>query len=491
MAVGNFSFISVLFALVSGGANDALDFVSTEAYWKTKTVAVSVEAMAAELKPVPAADVGEHVRKLGSDNDAVRQEASRKILAVGPAALPDLEKAADDPDVETASRASNLAQQIRQGSKGAQMRRLMAIRTLGELKKVEGLPALRPLLVSKEMFVADYAARAVATIEGKPLPPRPVDAAALKADLSLFPTNVGAVGQVVVGSDRPVDLDKLLKDVPPQPGEDRQKALDQMQPALISTLEQVGNVRIEAVTFAVADTIGHREGFAAAVVRVKYDAKAVANLVRPILNKTEAVEGAEVFVPTDEIAFAFPSDDRFVAITGAKREQLPVKELLTAIRDNRGPLLTNKDLAALIAAVDPKAKAWAVCKVSDSYRAAPVLAAFDTLTVTGVPDGDTLNLKVAGAGKDAAAVKDAVNQVAGGVAQLQQEAPKMAERMPPLKPMADFAESIKTEAAGNQATLTASFKGDTTALLGLPMVMFGARSVEVHHAPPPAPVKDQ
>jgi hypothetical protein len=35
MATAGMSVFSILFALLSGGANDVLDFVCSDAYWKT------------------------------------------------------------------------------------------------------------------------------------------------------------------------------------------------------------------------------------------------------------------------------------------------------------------------------------------------------------------------------------------------------------------------------------------------------------------------
>ncbi len=54
----------------------------------------------------------------------------------------------------------------------------MAIRTPGELKDA-ALTEPR-LLTSKELFVADYARRAIALIEGKPAPVRPWPRDAMK-----------------------------------------------------------------------------------------------------------------------------------------------------------------------------------------------------------------------------------------------------------------------------------------------------------------------
>src|SRR5213075_163124 len=127
---------------------------------------------------------------------------AQKIVATGPAAIPALEKASDDPDIEVANRTKNLIQQIRTNTKAASVRKLVAIRALGEKKSREALPALQPLLNSKEPFVADYAARAIAQIEGKPLPSRRLTPENLKTDLSLLPATCSIVGQVTISSDK-------------------------------------------------------------------------------------------------------------------------------------------------------------------------------------------------------------------------------------------------------------------------------------------------
>ena len=66
------------------------------------------------------------------------------------------------------------------------------------------------------------------------------------------------------------------------------------------------------------------------------------------LTGATTVEGVEVFAPDSHMEFAFPSDERAVAFAGPSADKLPLKEVLTAVRDNKGALLTNKDLAALI-----------------------------------------------------------------------------------------------------------------------------------------------
>src|SRR6185436_2471792 len=170
MMAGSFSMIFFLFTLISGGGgNHLLDYASTKAYWQSKGVAVSVQTMSAELKTSDAEDITQLVAQLASPDGNVRAGASKKIVQLGEAVLPQLEKAAETPDAEVAASVKTLIADISAASKKNAVRRLMAIRTLGELKKPEGLAALRPLLNAKQMFVAEYAARSIAQIEGKPV----------------------------------------------------------------------------------------------------------------------------------------------------------------------------------------------------------------------------------------------------------------------------------------------------------------------------------
>src|SRR2546422_8927617 len=60
----------------------------------------------------PARQARELVGQLRSESFDERQEATRKLKVLGRAALPELEKAAKDPDAEVAERARNLLRVI-------------------------------------------------------------------------------------------------------------------------------------------------------------------------------------------------------------------------------------------------------------------------------------------------------------------------------------------------------------------------------------------
>ena len=487
MATTGFGAIALFMMLLSGGANDLLDFVSTDYYWKQKGVPhVTAQQLIDELKPAAAGpDVAKLVVTLASDSFEEREKAAAAILKHGPAVIPQLEAAAANPDLEVANRAKTLIQQLKVSSKGVAVRQLMAIRTLGEMKKAEALPALKSLLNSKEMFVADYAQAAIATIEGKPLAPRVAPKDAMKTDLTLLPANVGVVGQLSVssppGAKRPT-FDEALKQLPQLPGENREQMVQQMQQSILAVADQIGNVRIEGLTFGVSDDIDDLKGFVAVIARGQFDARAVSIHLRNFIKNTSAVEGVEVFTADKETAFAFPTDDRAMLVLGPKPEHLPVKALLTSIRDNKGPLLTNADVAKLIAGVDTSAPLWAVCKVNDKYREAEIIKAFDTLTLVTKQSKDSTDIRISGTGSNPAAVQNAVAQANSGLDQARQHIPQMVQQMPFLKPIADFVSGAKCQADGNNASFTATVPGSGNGLMAAPLFMFGFRA---HAAPPP------
>src|SRR6185436_10204223 len=97
----------------------------------------TVDQLLGELKPVDAVDVSKFIKTLGDGKFGEREDASKQILKRGLAAIPQLEKAADDPDPEVANRVNGLIRQIKLGAKANSVRQLMAIRTLGEMKKAE------------------------------------------------------------------------------------------------------------------------------------------------------------------------------------------------------------------------------------------------------------------------------------------------------------------------------------------------------------------
>jgi hypothetical protein len=190
----------VLAMVVSGfGGGDLLDFMTTESYWKTKNVTVTVEQLKEDAKaPAEVGDISALVKDLGSSEFKTRDAARQKIEAMGPGVLPQLEGPAKGADEEIAETAKAIQKKLSENLHERDVRRLMAIRTLGERKEASATGLLEEALKSKDMFVADYAARALAMIQGKPVPAREVKK--MDRDVWLIPGETSVVGQILPGA---------------------------------------------------------------------------------------------------------------------------------------------------------------------------------------------------------------------------------------------------------------------------------------------------
>ena len=511
------AFLVVLMSLLGGASGShLLDYASTDLYWKSKGVVVSHEAMAAELKAANPQDIGRLIAQLGSPEAPVRESASKQIAQLGPSVIPQLETALNAADPETAASVKTLIAQINTASKAQAVRKLMAIRTLGELGKPEALPVLQPLAGSREMFVAEYARRSIAQINKDKYSITTATPEQRTADLALLPGGVRAVisTSILTPGQQPKSIDRMIDDLKlpanfgpfgqpaagqaPQPP-DKNEIKAEITKHILQIAEKVGDVRLDCVTFGLAGDVGPNAGFMTLIVRGEYDAPALVAFLKEMAQgqgfndlKPENVAGTEVYRPDDNVAFFFPSNDRFIFIAGANKDMLPVNELLDAFRTGKGKLADDAEMAPLLKALDPALPMTGVVKMTPAYKQAPILNAFEVIRLSAKPaaavnDLPTMDLRIEGDGSDAAAVKDAVTQVNNGVQMILNEAKRApAPFAEMIKPMVQMLETLKCDAAEKQATLTMKVTSDP-AVLAFPFLMFGARHAEV--APPPvAPV---
>lgn len=142
------------------------------------------------------------------------------------------------------------------------------------------------------------------------------------------------------------------------------------------------------------------------------------------------------------------------------------------------PLFDNADMSLPL---------WGVIKVTDAYRQAPVLAAFDQLSIVAKPDGAKLQLSVSGSGSDAANVAGAVKMVNDGVQMASAAIQNMGVQamvMPGVAQGRDFLASVKCAADGTKATASATVNRDTILPL-MSMFFMGTRAEPI--APPAQP----
>jgi len=413
------SLLIALFTMVGGAGNHLLDYVSSESYWKAKNVEMTLEKMTAEAKVAEAKDATQRVR------------------------------------------------------------RLMAIRTLGELKKKEALPALAELAKSKETFVAEYANRAIAAIEDKPYQPPAPTQEQRQSDVWLLPQDAHIVGQLAIPGGQPLPLAKLLDNLPAQPGPgfDKQQMIEKVSTEALFVAELIGDVRVDGITLGVSGDIGDKVGYVVVVVRGQYDSKTLAGIARKDGVPTQKAGDVDVLFPDDHVGMICASDDRFVLMAGPDKASMPVEPMGKAITDGKGQLNTPgaKDMVALIKAADTTAPLWAVARMTDGYRQVPVFAPFDWISLVGKVKDKTISLRFDGEGPNADQVKGSVDQINQGVQEGINELRREAQQVPFLTPMVTVLESVKCSSDGQKASLTATADTGSGLLMMVPMfIMKGA-----------------
>jgi len=433
MGMMGMSFVMML--MVGQGPNELLDVVSTKGYWRLQGVELTAENMLAQLKAEP-------------------------------------------------------------GEPNADVRRLMAVRALGELRKREALPLLRKLTDSKELFVAEYAKRAIATIEGKTLRGKGVPLAMRMEDVGLLPANCGLVAQFALAPGTgPVDVAKVIAQMGPM-GEQMQQegGLDQLTKPLVEVTGMIGNVRIDAVTVGLAGDVGNDKGFVVVVARGLYDAQRAAAALKGLMTdenrqRIDQVAGMDVYRPDDEVAMILVSNEHFVLAGGPNADQLPVEALAKAIKAGKGTLRDNKELAAIIDATDKSGRMWAAAQMTEVYRkGSPMFEPFHAAALSTKQGKGGTQLTLLAQGKDADKTAAAIAQFNAELANVRRHMEEGVAQMPMLKPMAELVKSIQVKQAGGNVTITAKMPGESSAGMMLaPMMLFGMRAVP---SAPPAMVEE-
>ncbi len=473
-----YGYLTMVLCLLTGGGNDLLDYLPTESYWAEKNVAVSVEAMAKELTPRPGVDVSKLIAELGAPDAATRDAAAQKIreTAAGASATKALTEAADSPDAEVRGRARALLRDLGGDEIERGVRRLMAIRTLGELGKPEALATLKPLLNSKELFEADYAKVAIDQLEGRAPSPsaiRPV-APRVAEDVWLLPADCKTVGQLVPRRGSPLGIAEFMAVMK---GKDELKKNADAASAVHSVLEiaeSIGNVRVDAATFGVSGTLVDRRarpapGYVALVVRGRYHSEYLRMLAKSAHYGAGDEAGIEFFKPNEELTWLMPSDDVFVFLASPTGAAAPAAELARAVKAGKGPLSRDEAAHRRIEALDTKQILWGVSTVTADQKSMPVAESFDTITLSGTREAKTLKIRMTAKGSDPEKVKAAAEKAA-------KHAKDSAEflsgmQVAPIITMSmKLLQSVRVETNDTSATLTAQLETTPAAILSLPVL---------------------
>jgi len=486
----------IFFNIGGGGGNHLLDYIPSDYYWKSKNIEMTADTMLLQLQPPPAQDVSRLIDKLSADNPDERVAAARKLQAIGGPALSQLQTASQSEDPGVATLAATLISQINTASKPTTVRRLMAIRALGEMKNADALPMLDKLVGSKEPMVGEYASRSVAQIQDKPAPQaNSTLLAGRRDDLAILPATSGAVGQASANTDffphdqiaKFIDSIKLPQRGVPGPGgqgvviqnAERDRVCEQLMRTLLYIAETNGDIRFDAMTWAVADQVGPNAGWVVVVFRGVYDSAALAAKL-PADLKPQDVNGIRAY-EIGNFAVIPVSDDRLIVIGGAQRNVLPVDAVTSAIKTGKGGFADDIALGKIIKTIDTDGPLWLAVNVGDSYRPVPVLGRLDNFTLVGTRNSKGLQLKAIGASSNPQQAQTANATLSGGlnlIATMLRDNAAMRE-IGATAETADFLKRVSCVANGTSLTVTGNFPSAAAPIFLTPLSAVGY-SVQVN-----------
>jgi len=488
----------MVFMMFGGGfqINDLVSTVQLDAYWNAQGIEMTTENMVAQL-PVetkPVGDISKLIEQLGDDNFQQREAATAAIRKLGKGALPQLTKAAKTDDIEVASRIKGLIGQISNTGGNQAVRRLLAIRTLGQRRMEASLATLRKLSESKQPFIGDYAIRAIAQIKGKPYTTPALSDAELDKDLWMMPKELAIVGQSQIRGGQSLDVKAMIAKLPAQlkanlPPAQLQQMVTQMNQAILQVADSIGNVRVDAVTFGISADAGPDSGFAIGMVRGQYDAAAVkAYLTQSMGLQFDKHHGMDVAVIEEEATLVLVSNHRLVIFGGPDTSKIPIDDILSGIKNGKGSLDQNIELSRRIEKVNlAKNTTWVTGVISPGMKQEEPFSQIDSFTIQIQQEKQIMSFQFQADGPSAEQMTETVSEINQGLAQVKQQmaGPQAAGMMP--KELLDLLNSIKISQAGKSMSVSGKMKGS-----GISIMMMGAMPLMMLRgaaAPPPPGVQ--
>lgn len=483
MDTGVIQVLSLFVCLLGGGGNDLLDYLPTEAYWKQKDVPIRLDTMLGELSPAVAADISGDIAQLGSPDPNAREKAEANVRRQGAAALPLLEKAARAADPELSGRARGLLQEISRDHTVANVRRLMAIRTLGELGQPGAKEALQKLTLSSEPFVADYAASAIAAIAGAP-PTRKRPLAEIAHDVWTLPASTGAVLQLAPRGGRPVGYAEVLAAMHAPPDANREERIHELIDPVLEVAELLGNIRVDSLTIGVDQELSNSSGSIVLIGRGLYDIVRLRTVLRQSRTPWHMEGTVEVFEPNGEISVVLVNDHELLLCGSPRPEDRNIAKMLAARSESAPGLSPASPLGQLIQKTNAEGPLWLAMHVNDRYRQLnAALSPFQSLRLTSTLNKGTLTVTMNATGRpgvDPANVAAAAQRVNLDAKQALEFTRPIMQVAPLLRTAVNFLETVQVESAAADATATARLQISPAAVLSLPTAI-------EQDAPPPDP----
>ncbi len=215
------------------------------------------------------------------------------------------------------------------------------------------------------MFVADYAQQAISKIEDKSMPVDKAKSVKWKKNLRLLPKDTGVVATVELGSllGEPGLMHKL-KDIQKMSG--MEDVMADISKGLIDdfypVIDRIGNIRIDSLTFTVAENVNNDQGWVVGLLDDEYDRQAIINTINQELADQidlKQVANTTYFMAEDDVGFAFQDNKTFTFMARPEKNAMLLEDVQKAIDSKNQTIRLSEQLQKLIEKTSKKGSLWA------------------------------------------------------------------------------------------------------------------------------------
>jgi hypothetical protein len=343
-----FAKFGMVFNVLTGPPADYASIVSTQSALKMCQLEYKSEALLSYLKTgmneISEKGLKKAFEQLGSSKAAERKAAAQILIKAGLKSIPYLKKglSSSDPEIKDASKALSLQIQQSSSKKNAAdfVKKLYAIRALGELKAGKAQGLLGIYSSSSNVSLAEEARQALAACGG-PAYHRRTGLEAIKELQKMIPSGAGFAGVWDLERTSKKEYLNFLTEVLAKDmgsGNPFTKFINinkaKFLPAIQFGLNMTGNIRVDAVAAYLAADIGQNEGYLGFVVKGKFDSSRLYTLMAPMGFQEQEYRGVKILFQ-HEISMSFIDDDTFIWAVGDNRQGEYIKPFIDSALDKK------------------------------------------------------------------------------------------------------------------------------------------------------------
>jgi hypothetical protein len=340
-----FTKFSVLFNVLTGPPADYASVLETKAALEICELPFKSDALISYLKEgmneVSEDDIKKSFEQLGSSKAAERKAASKMLVEAGMRAMPYLKKgmASKDPEIKDTSKMLRMLieKQVSKANTTDFVKKLYAIKALGELKASNAQAVLKIYAASSEISLSE-AAKIASAACGGPDYKRRAGVEAIKELQKMIPAGAGFAGVWDFERTSKKDyVNRLIKILSDDMGSGNpllkfvtsNKA--KLLPVIQSGLNYSGNVRIDAVSAFVSSNVGPREGYFGVIVKGKFNNQKLTALMSGMRMETTEYNSVQVLHQYG-ISMAFIDDETFVWAVGEGEKLSAIIPFIDAVK---------------------------------------------------------------------------------------------------------------------------------------------------------------